>query len=134
MFHPKVFFGQIWSQKLKFSKLTEIWYKCTLLYPIWNLMFIFSKFLSFIFFWANLVPKSLNQLKFATEVHCYMLVRILTFIFSIFFSFIFLGQIWSRNLKYFKLTEITYRGTLLCAYCNFNVYFFKTFVIYNFFG
>ena len=90
-------------------------------------MFIFSKFLSFIFFWANLVPKSLNQLKFATEVHCYMLVRILTFIFSIFF-----GQIWSRNLKYFKLTEITYRGTLLCAYCNFDVYFFKIFVIHIF--
>ena len=95
-------------------------------------MFIFSKFLSFIFFWANLVPKSLNQLKFATEVHCYMLVRILTFIFSIFFSFIFLGQIWSRNLKYFKLTEITYRGTLLCAYCNFDVYFFKIIVIHIF--
>ena len=28
--HPKVFFGEIWSQKLEFSKLTEIWYRGTL--------------------------------------------------------------------------------------------------------
>ena len=25
--------GQIWSQKLKFSKVTETWYSSTLLYP-----------------------------------------------------------------------------------------------------
>ena len=31
--HPSVFLGQIWSQKLKFSKLTKIWYRGTLLYP-----------------------------------------------------------------------------------------------------
>ena len=31
--HPKVFFGHIWSQRLKFSNLTEIWYRGTLLYP-----------------------------------------------------------------------------------------------------
>ena len=29
----KCFSGQIWSQKLKFLKLTEIWYRHTLLYP-----------------------------------------------------------------------------------------------------
>ena len=29
----KCFFGQIWSQKLKFSKLTEIWCRHTQLYP-----------------------------------------------------------------------------------------------------
>ena len=31
--HPKLFFGQIWFQELKFSKLAEIKYKRTLLYP-----------------------------------------------------------------------------------------------------
>ena len=30
--HPKVFFGQIWYRKSKFSKLTEIWYRRTFLY------------------------------------------------------------------------------------------------------
>ena len=74
-------------ENLKFSKLTEIWYKDTLLYIallydfnvyffkilfihlflgkwvhcymlITTLTFIFSKFFSSICFWANLVPKS----------------------------------------------------------------------------
>ena len=31
--YPKVVFEQIWSQKLKFSKLTKIWYRGTLLHP-----------------------------------------------------------------------------------------------------
>ena len=34
--HPKVLFGQIWSQKLKFSKFTEIWYRHPLLYPFFE--------------------------------------------------------------------------------------------------
>ena len=35
------------------------------------------------------------------------------------------GQIWSHNLDFFKLSEISKRGTLLYAYYSFNVYFFK---------
>ena len=64
--HPKVFFRQIWSWKLKFPKMTKIW-------------------------WLNL-----NWL----------------------------------NLKFSKLTEIWYRGTLLYAYYEFNVNFFKSLVIH----
>ena len=63
--HPKVFFRQIWSEKLKFSKLTQIWYRRTLLYVNFIFNVCFSKFLSFILFWANFVLKSevlqLNQ-------------------------------------------------------------------------
>ena len=54
-----------------------------------------------------------------------MLISTLMFIFSKFFSFIFLGQIWSQNLKFFRLTEVWYRGRLPYAYFDFNVYFFK---------
>ena len=54
--------------------------------------------------------------KFGTGVDCYMLIMILIFIFSKFFSVIFFGQILSQNLKFSKLTEIWYRGTLLCTY------------------
>ena len=45
-----------------------------------------------------------------------MLITSLMFIFSNFFSFIFFGQMWSQNLKFSKLTEIRFRGTLLYAY------------------
>ena len=48
------------------------------------------------------------------------------------FIHIFLGQIWSQNLKFFKLIEIWWRGRLLYAYFDFNVYFFKIFVIHIF--
>ena len=41
--HPKVFLRQIWSQKLKFSKLTKIWYRDTLLYPHVEFNVYFSK-------------------------------------------------------------------------------------------
>ena len=48
----KVFLGQIWSEKLKFSKLTKIWYTGTLLHPYFNISKIFLTHV----FWANLVP------------------------------------------------------------------------------
>ena len=37
----------------------------------------------------------------------------------------FLGKFGQKNLKFCKLTEIWYRGTLLYAYHDFNVHFFK---------
>ena len=51
-----------------------------------------------------------------------------------FFSFVFLGQIWSQNLKFFRLNGIWYRDTLPCTYFDFHVFFFKIFVIHIFFG
>ena len=71
-----------------------------------------------------------NWLKFLRGIHCYMLITVLILIFSKFFSFIFFGQIWSQNLKFLKLTKIWYRGRLLHAYFDFDVYFFKGFVIH----
>ena len=61
-----------------------------------------------------------------------MFITVLMFIFPKFFSFIFFGQIWFQNLKFFKLTEIWYRGRLLYAYFSFDACFFKTFVVYIF--
>ena len=42
--NPKVFYGEIWSQKLKFSKLTEIWYRHKLLYPCFKFNVNFLNF------------------------------------------------------------------------------------------
>ena len=61
---------------------------------------------------------SSNWLEFGTEVDCCMLILILMFI----------------NLKFSKLTEIWYRGTLLYAYYNFYVYFFQNSFHSYFFG
>ena len=52
----------------------------------------------------------------ATGVYCYMLITTLMFIFLKIFSSIFFGLIWSQNLKFFKMTEIWYRGRLPYAY------------------
>ena len=43
-------------------------------------------------------------------------------------SILFLGKIWSKNLKLSKLTETWYWDTLLYAYYDFNIYFYKIFV------
>ena len=52
-----------------------------------------------------------------------MLITILMYIFSNILSFIFVGLIWSQNLKFSKLTKIWYRGTLVYAYYDFNIIF-----------
>ena len=41
-----------------------------------------------------------------------------------------MGQTWSQNLKFFKLTEISYRGRWPCAYFHFKVYFFTIFFVH----
>ena len=41
---------------------------------------------------------------------------------------------WSQNVKFFKLTEIGYRGRLLYTYFDFIAYFFKILIIHIFFG
>ena len=69
-------------------------------------------------------------MKFGMAVDYHMLISILMFIFSKFFSFIFLRQIWSQNLKFFRLIEIWYRGRLPYAYFDFSVYIFKILFIH----
>ena len=95
----------------------------------------FIKILLIHIFGANLVPKiwnSSNSLKLGTEVDYHVLISVLMFIFSKLFSFIFLGQIWSPNLKFFRLTAVSYRGRLPFTYFELNVYFFKIIFIYIF--
>ena len=55
--HSRVFFGQIWSQKLKFFELTKIWYWGSLLYPHFEFNGFFPQFFWLTFFWANLIPE-----------------------------------------------------------------------------
>ena len=84
------------------------------------LMFVFPKFLLLIF-WGKFGPiiwSSSNPPKFHRDVHCYMLITILMFVFPEFLSLMCYGQIWSHNLKNFKLTEIWNRGRLRYAYFN----------------
>ena len=50
------FLGQIWSQNLKFSVLTEIWGKRTFLYACYNFNVYFSQIFVTHIFWTNLVP------------------------------------------------------------------------------
>ena len=79
---------------------------------------MFSKFLSFFFFW-QISSQNLTFLKLTETLrmsNCYMLVTILR---------IFFWQIWCQNLKFSKSTEIWYRDTLLHADYDFNVSFFN---------
>ena len=55
--NPKVFFGHIWSQKLRFSKLTEIWYSHTLLYSCFEFNGNFLKKFFAHIFWCKFGPK-----------------------------------------------------------------------------
>ena len=99
------------------------------------LMFIFSNFCHSCFLgkFGPIIWISSNWLKFRRGVHCYMLITVLMFIFSKFFSFIFFGQIWSQNLKFFKLTKIWYRCRLiLCLFWFWCLFFQKFCHSYNF--
>ena len=71
-------------------------------------------------------------MKFGPGDTLYMLILTLTLIISKFFSFIYLGKIWSQNLNFFKLTEIWYIGRFYCLFfqifyhsCSFSVAFRK---------
>ena len=88
--HPKVFLGKIWSQKLKFSKLTESWYKCTLLHPYFKFNVYF-----FIFFWQiwsqNLQFSKLAEIWYRGAL-LYVYYDFNVYFFKIVFIHIFLGK------------------------------------------
>ena len=44
----------------------------------------------------------------------------------------FFGQIWSQNFKSFKFSEILYKGILLHAYTDFNVYVCQSYFLGKF--
>ena len=118
IFHAEVFFGQIWFQKQKFFKLTEIWDMGTLLYTRYDFNVYFFKILFIHSFWANMVLKSVDlQIEWSPySGTCYKLIAVLVFIFSKFLSFIFFVLIWSQNQLKSKLTRIWSRDTLLHAF------------------
>ena len=77
---------------------------------------------------------SRNWLKSGTDINCFIFVSNSMLFFLFFFHSYFLGQICSQNLKFSKLTEIWYKGTLLYVYHDFNIYFCKIVVLHNFLG
>ena len=56
--HPKVFFGKIWSRKLKFSKLTKICQRGALLYPHFKFNVYFSKIFVTLILLGKFGPKT----------------------------------------------------------------------------
>ena len=53
-----IYFGQIWSQNLRFPKLTNIWCSGTLLYAYYDFnLYFFHNFLNHKI-WINVVQKS----------------------------------------------------------------------------
>ena len=111
--HPKVFPGQTSSNWLKFGRRVD----CYMLISI--LMFIFSKFLSFIIFWKSLVSKSeVLQINW-NLVQAYIAIYFFKISVSHIFFFDKFGPIIWSSTKWLKVR------TLLYPYYDFNVYFFK---------
>ena len=174
-----IYLGQVWSQNLKFLKLTEICYSrrwpCAdfhfnvylfkiLFVHIWRqilsrkwtssnwlkfgtevddhglvsiIMFIFSNFLFIHIFFVKfglIIWSFSDWLKFGTEIDYLILIANLMFIFSKLFSLIDLGQVWSQNLKFVKLTEVWYRGRLPYTYLELNFFFFQNSFLSYFWG
>ena len=96
-------FGWIWSQNRKFYKLTEIWYRGTLLYG-YDDLFYFKLFCNVYFF----------KIIFINYSH------------QLFFSH------FSFSSQFFKLTKISHWVTLLYACYDFNVNFIKILVSHIF--
>ena len=86
-----IFFGWILFQNLKFSKLSEILYRDTLLHAYYDFHVYFSKNFVTRVFLDKFGPKIwsfVNWLKFCTDGHCYMLVTVFMCNFSKHLSFI----------------------------------------------
>ena len=89
LFFQNFYHSYFWANLVPKSEVIQInWnfvqgYIAICLLQFWCLSF--SKFLSVKLFWANLISKAevlQNWLKFGSEVHYYMLITILMFIFS----------------------------------------------------
>ena len=134
-FHSS-FFWQIWPQNLKFFRLTEKWHRDRLPYTYFDFNVYFFKIFGHPYFlWENLVPQKHTFAKLIeiwSSGTLYMLILTLTFIITKFFSFIFLGQVWSQNLKFFRLAEIWYRGSLPYTSLESNFFSFKILFIHIF--
>ena len=98
------FCGLIWSENLKFSKLTEIWYRDILLYTYYDFTAYFFKIFvnhNFLGKFGLKIWSFPNWLKFSAAVHYYMFITILMFIFSKVSSFknLMLSLVFSKLTK-----------------------------------
>ena len=88
----KVFFRQIWSQKLRFSKLTQNWYRDTLLYPYFEFNVYFSKIFDTHFF-GQIWSQNLKLIKFSKNwyrsrlLHAYYSFNVYSFKIFVFHLF-----------------------------------------------
>ena len=124
-----LYLGQIWSENLKFFKLTDIWYggRWPCAYLHFNVYFFKIVFVHILGKFGPKIWSSSDWLKFCTEIGYHILISILMFIFSKLFSLIYLGQIWSR--KWTSSNWMTF-GTEVDDYVLisiFNAYFLKIF-------
>ena len=113
--------GKFGLQKLKLSKLTVIWYSRSLLYPYFEFNVYFFKIFAIQIFLVILVPKSEALQINWNLIQGYIAICIITIL-----TFVSSKLFWDKSSP--KLTEIWYRDTLLYAYYDFNVYYFKNFV------
>ena len=111
-----MFFGQIGSQKLKFSKLTEIWYRQTFLYPFFDFTVYLLKNFCYSYFFGQIWSQNLKFSKLIwiwyRDILLYACYDFNGYFFKIFVIYIFWKN-WSQNLTFSKLTEVWDKCTFL---------------------
>ena len=117
--------------------MTKIWYRDTLLYTYYDFNVIFCKIFAihtFLGRFGRKIWSSPNWLKFDTGVHCYMLITILTLIFSKFFSFIFFSANLVRKSELLKIDWNFVKGYIAISLLQFLMFIFSKFLSFIFFG
>ena len=94
---PKVFFRQIWSQKLKFFKFTKIWHRGTLQYPHFKFNVYFSKKIYYSHFLGEIWSQNLKFFKL-TEIRYRSTFLYTYYDFKVYFSKIFVTHTFWTNL------------------------------------
>ena len=112
IFDQKYFVGQIWSNRLKLSVKTEVWYIHWFDYAEFNGGVHFSWFTMEIPFWGKFVPENQNcqfKLKFGTKTNWNMQNSVVLFTFSAFDwkycfgeNFILEAEVWYLDILNMK--------------------------------
>ena len=112
VFDQKYFVGQIWSNRLKLSVKTEVWYIHWFDYAEFNGGVHFSWFTMEIPFWGKFVPENQNcqfKLKFGTKTNWNMQNSVVLFTFSVFDwkycfgeNFILEAEVWYLDILNMK--------------------------------
>ena len=93
---PFIFFGKIWSQNLKFFKLTEIWYSGRLLFAYFDFDVYFLKIFVIHIFSETLVPKS-EVLQINWHLVLANTFKCLSWFWCLVFQNFYIQQIWAKS-------------------------------------